>query len=176
MAEIALRSAEINRAAYTRQLARDRNALELLLGQPLTPELSRRLNEAVTLTEGAIPTTLPGGLPSDLLVRRPDIRAAEYRLRGANARIGAARAAFSPTISLTGTAGTASASLSGLFEPDREAGVFYRKSPCLSFTAAHYALTWIGRMSKNRLKSPGMKTLFSKPFATWRMVWRDSVR
>lgn len=91
MAEIALRSAEINRAAYTRQLARDRNALELLLGQPLTPELSRRLNEAVTLTEGAIPTTLPGGLPSDLLVRRPDIRAAEYRLRGANARIGAAR-------------------------------------------------------------------------------------
>ncbi len=59
MAEIALRSAEINRAAYTRQLARDRNALELLLGQPLTPELSRRLNEAVTLTEGAIPTTLP---------------------------------------------------------------------------------------------------------------------
>ncbi|WP_262243698.1 TolC family protein, partial [Escherichia coli] len=71
MAEIALRSAEINRAAYTRQLARDRNALELLLGQPLTPELSRRLNEAVTLTEGAIPTTLPGGLPSDLLVRRP---------------------------------------------------------------------------------------------------------
>lgn len=107
----------INRAAYTRQLARDRNALELLLGQPLTPELSRRLNEAVTLTEGAIPTTLPGGLPSDLLVRRPDIRAAEYRLRGANARIGAARAAFFPTISLTGTAGTASASLSGLFEP-----------------------------------------------------------
>ncbi|EGI5692273.1 multidrug efflux transporter outer membrane subunit MdsC, partial [Salmonella enterica subsp. enterica serovar Monschaui] len=117
MAEIALRSAEINRAAYTRQLARDRNALELLLGQPLTPELSRRLNEAVTLTEDAIPTTLPGGLPSDLLVRRPDIRAAEYRLRGANARIGAARAAFFPTISLTGTAGTASASLSGLFEP-----------------------------------------------------------
>ncbi|EKQ9654640.1 multidrug efflux transporter outer membrane subunit MdsC, partial [Salmonella enterica subsp. enterica serovar Braenderup] len=117
MAEIALRSAEINRAAYTRQLARDRNALELLLGQPLTPELSRRLNEAVTLTEGAIPTTLPGRLPSDLLVRRPDIRAAEYRLRGANARIGAARAAFFPTISLTGTAGTASASLSGLFEP-----------------------------------------------------------
>ncbi|EBR9810237.1 multidrug transporter [Salmonella enterica subsp. enterica serovar Teshie] len=100
MAEIALRSAEINRAAYTRQLARDRNALELLLGQPLTPELSRRLNEAVTLTEGAIPTTLPGGLPSDLLVRRPDIRAA-----------------FFPTISLTGAAGTASASLSGLFEP-----------------------------------------------------------
>ncbi|EDS6440906.1 efflux transporter outer membrane subunit [Salmonella enterica subsp. VII serovar 1,40:g,z51:--] len=117
MAEIALRSAEINRAAYTRQLARDRNALELLLGQPLTPELSRRLNGAVTLTEGAIPTELPGGLPADLLMRRPDIRAAEYRLRGANARIGAARAAFFPTISLTGTAGTASASLSGLFEP-----------------------------------------------------------
>ncbi|AGR57487.1 TPA: efflux transporter outer membrane subunit [Salmonella bongori] len=117
MAEIALRSAEINRAAYTRQLAQDRNALELLLGQPLTPELSRRLNEPATLTESTLPGTLPGGLPSELLIRRPDIRAAEHKLRSANARIGAARAAFFPTISLTGTAGTASASLNGLFEP-----------------------------------------------------------
>ncbi len=154
MAEIALRSAEINRAAYTRQLARDRNALELLLGQPLTPELSRRLNEAVTLTEGAIPTTLPGGLPSDLLVRRPDIRAAEYRLRGANARIGAARAAFFPTISLTGSAGTASASLSGLFEPGSGSWRFLPQITLPLFHGGALRADRIGRMSKNRLKSP----------------------
>ena len=63
-----------------------------------------------------LPTALPAGLPSDLLARRPDIRAAEHQLKGANANIGAARAAFFPTISLTGTAGTASSSLGGLFD------------------------------------------------------------
>jgi multidrug efflux system outer membrane protein len=115
LAEITLRNAETNHAAYTRQAARDRNALVLLMGQPLTPELSRQLDEATTLPDGIVPTDLPGGLPSELLARRPDIRAAEQRLRGANANIGAARAAFFPTISLTGSAGTASASLDGLF-------------------------------------------------------------
>ncbi len=69
---IALRSAEINRAAYTRRLRRDRNARIALLGQPLTPELSRRLNGRSRLRK-ARPDHSPGGLPSDLL-RRPDIR------------------------------------------------------------------------------------------------------
>jgi len=87
----------------------------LLLGQPLTLELSRQLDEAATLPDGIVPTELPSGLPSELLVRRPDIRAAEQTLRGANANIGAARAAFFPSISLTGSAGTASASLDDLF-------------------------------------------------------------
>ena len=115
-AEIALRTAEANHAAYTRQAAKDRNALVLLLGQPLTPELSRQLDEAMALPDDIVPTGLPSGLPSELLARRPDIRAAEQMLIGANANIGAARAAFFPSISLTANAGTASSQLSGLFD------------------------------------------------------------
>ncbi|MGE8686233.1 MAG: efflux transporter outer membrane subunit [Achromobacter sp.] len=124
LAEITLRNAEANHAAYTRQAAKDRNALVLLLGQPLTPELSRQLDAATTLPDGIVPPDLPGGLPSELLTRRPDIRAAEQRLRGANASIGAARAAFLPAISLTGSAGTASASLDGLFDSGTRAWSF----------------------------------------------------
>jgi multidrug efflux system outer membrane protein len=59
---------------------------------------------------------LPAGLPAELLTRRPDVRAAEHALRAANADIGAARAAFFPSISLTGFYGTASNDLSGLFD------------------------------------------------------------
>ncbi|MBY4898617.1 efflux transporter outer membrane subunit [Cupriavidus sp. AU9028] len=123
-AETALRTAEANHAAYTRQAAKDGNALVLLLGKPLTPELSRQLDEAVSLPADLVPADLPSGLPSELLTRRPDIRAAEQMLIGANANIGAARAAFFPTITLTGSAGTASASLDGLFDPGSRAWSF----------------------------------------------------
>src|SRR5690606_30318628 len=83
-AEVALRQAESSYAAYSRQAALDRNALVLLLGQALSADLSRQLDEAVTLPDQILVADLPGGLPSDLLVRRPDIRAAEQTLRGAN--------------------------------------------------------------------------------------------
>jgi multidrug efflux system outer membrane protein len=69
----------------------------------------------VTLAETSL-SELPAGLPSDLLINRPDIRAAEQQLIGANANIGAARAAFFPRISLTGSVGSASTELSGLFK------------------------------------------------------------
>lgn len=114
-AEVALRTSEADRATYTRLAAQDRNALVLLLGAPLSAELAARLDAADTLPNGIMSADLPAGLPSDLLTRRPDIRAAEHTLRAANANIGAARAAFFPTISLTGSAGTASASLDDLF-------------------------------------------------------------
>jgi multidrug efflux system outer membrane protein len=63
-------------------------------------------------------------VPSGVLVQRPDVLAAEHRLQAANANIGAARAAFLPSISLTGNFGTASAQLSGLFGHDSEAWTF----------------------------------------------------
>lgn len=98
-------------AQAQRQRAQDINLLTLLVGQPL-PELQPG---AVTLAATELPD-LPAGLPSDLLASRPDIRAAEQQLIAANANIGAARANFFPRISLTGSVGSASTELSGLFK------------------------------------------------------------
>lgn len=114
-AEVGVRTAQRDLAQYRRQVRQDNNALTLLVGQPLDTETSARLAQANTLPDDLLPETIPAGLPADLLTRRPDIRAAEHQLRAANANIGAARAAFFPTLSLTGFGGTASAGLDGLF-------------------------------------------------------------
>nr|WP_315526259.1 efflux transporter outer membrane subunit [uncultured Achromobacter sp.] len=90
--------------------AEQAHALALLVGAPLTlPVQKQPLDDAAVMRE------LPAGLPSDLLANRPDIVAAEHQLQAANANIGAARAAFLPSITLTGAFGTASAELDGLF-------------------------------------------------------------
>ncbi|WP_282445607.1 efflux transporter outer membrane subunit [Massilia antarctica] len=106
-----LDSARVVLAQQQRQRAQDLNLLTLLVGQtlPAGPDTSTTL-AAMSLSE------LPAGLPSDLLTVRPDIRAAEQQLIAANANIGAARAAFFPRITLTGSAGSASNELSGLFK------------------------------------------------------------
>ncbi|MBS0312001.1 MAG: TolC family protein, partial [Proteobacteria bacterium] len=67
---------------------------------------------------------LAPGLPSDVLLRRPDVRAAEQRLIASNANVGVARAAFFPRIALTGNLGTASSALSGLFDAGSQAWLF----------------------------------------------------
>lgn len=109
--ETLVQSARASLAALNRQRAQATNALMLLVGKPLAD-----LPAAQTLSGQHIVTDIPPGLPSDLLTHRPDIRAAEQRLQAANANIGAARAAFFPRITLTGSIGTASNDLSGLFE------------------------------------------------------------
>lgn len=117
--ETLLQSARVAYVTLARQHAQAENALTLLVGAPLTA-----LPAAPSLSEQQIVTDIPAGLPSDLLVRRPDIRAAEQRLRAANANIGAARAAFFPRISLTAGIGTASNDLSGLFQSGTQIWTF----------------------------------------------------
>lgn len=111
LAETLVLSTRISTAALVRQQAQAHNALTLLVGEPL-----EALQPATPLSLETLVTGIPAGLPSDLLTNRPDIRAAELRLRAANANIGAARAAFFPRISLTADIGTASAELSNLFD------------------------------------------------------------
>jgi multidrug efflux system outer membrane protein len=104
--------ARVTLAQVQRQRALDEDALVLLVGQPLPAALPA----GASLGAATLGPELPAGLPSDLLIHRPDIRQAEQQLIAANANIGAARAAFFPRISLTGSAGSASSQLSGLFK------------------------------------------------------------
>lgn len=107
---IAVEAAKANRALYARLVAQDVNALRLLMGVPGGSPLEVRPLEQVQLRE-----QLPPGLPSEVLLLRPDVRQAEHELKARNADIGAARAALFPRISLTGSAGLASSELSDLF-------------------------------------------------------------
>ncbi|MFH1079230.1 MAG: efflux transporter outer membrane subunit [Pseudomonadota bacterium] len=91
--------------------AQDENALNLLVGSPMLPTLMPS-----DLGSVSPPKEISPGASSELLLSRPDVLAAEHRLKAANANIGAARAAFFPRISLTTAIGTASAELSGLFK------------------------------------------------------------
>jgi multidrug efflux system outer membrane protein len=110
-AESAVEAARASLAQYERQLAQDIHALTLVLGQGLPADLppAKDMN-----TEGLL-AQVPEGLPSNLLTHRPDVLSAEHTLRAANANIGAARAAFFPSIQLTASGGTASNRLKGLF-------------------------------------------------------------
>lgn len=108
-AETTVEQARSDVAEFTTTLAQARNALDLLVGAPVP--------------EARLPKTLPmravaevkAGLSSQVLLARPDVLQAEHQLQSANADIGAARAAFFPTISLTGQAGQESSALQTLF-------------------------------------------------------------
>lgn len=122
--EMLLQQAKALGAQLEQARAQQANALALLVGTPI--DTAPNDNHLITLDSLA---PLTPGLPSELLTRRPDIRAAEHLLRSANANIGAARAAFFPRIALTGSLGTASADLDSLLGSDSQAWNF---SPTLS--------------------------------------------
>jgi len=110
-AESTVRAAESAKARYQRLVEQDKNALVLLVGKPLPATAFAAIElDALKLQED-----LPAGMPSELLTARPDILAAEHQLKAANANVGAARAAFFPSITLTASAGSASAQLGDLF-------------------------------------------------------------
>ncbi|MEA3139264.1 MAG: outer membrane protein multidrug efflux system [Gammaproteobacteria bacterium] len=147
-AETTVATAQANLAQYGRQVAQDQNALVVLLGAPMPSDVIAEED----LDEEKLLTDLPAGLPSDILVQRPDILAAEHNLIAANANIGAARAAFFPSILLTGSYGTASTQLSGLFQPRSQAWTF---SPQISLPifagGANVASLDLAKVQKNIL-------------------------
>ncbi len=134
-------SARADVAAFTSQVVRDRNALQLLVGAPIPPNLLPQVQataptpaatqmpdaqRGARATQVAAPVSMlrdsalqllavPAHIPSSVLLSRPDVMAAERSLQATYANIGAARAAFFPSISLTASLGTASNELSGLF-------------------------------------------------------------
>lgn len=119
LSETLVESARVSLATLARQRAQAENALTLLIGKPLADFPATQ----ATPIRNTV-ADIPAGLPSDLLARRPDIRAAEQQLIAANANIGAARAAFFPRITLTAGVGSASNALSGLFAAGTQAWSF----------------------------------------------------
>ncbi|MBV7535879.1 efflux transporter outer membrane subunit [Duganella sp. sic0402] len=126
--ETLMETARASALTLARQRAQAENALTLLVGQQLNGTSGgggpASTTTAPMTAAGGMPndqqldtlSALPAGLPSELLMRRPDIRAAEQRLKAANANIGAARAAFFPRIGLTAAVGSSSPALHGLFD------------------------------------------------------------
>ena len=118
-AQTVLEAARVDVLTYTRQLALDENALNLLVGAPVPAGLLPDDFNTVTTPKDVSP-----GISSDVLLGRPDILQSENLLKAANANIGAARAAFFPRIALTAAAGTSSSELSGLFRAGSSVWVF----------------------------------------------------
>ncbi|HEY8224494.1 MAG TPA: efflux transporter outer membrane subunit [Pyrinomonadaceae bacterium] len=100
--------------ALEQAIEQEENFLSYLVGK--NPQSIVR---GLELTEQRMPPSVPAGIPSDLIERRPDIRSAEQQLIAANARIGVAKAAFFPRISLTGFLGFESSQLTSLFTNPR---------------------------------------------------------
>lgn len=111
-------SVRIQWTELKRQRDETENALSLLTGMGAGIPVPTNVAGQPPMAE------LAPGLPSEVLLRRPDVRAAEQRLIAANANVGAARAAFFPRIALTANLGTASRELSGLFDAGSRAWLF----------------------------------------------------
>jgi outer membrane protein, multidrug efflux system len=125
-AQTIVETARADAARYTRFVAQDENALALLLGAPVPEALRPTTIDAVTFGV----TELPPGLPSEVLLDRPDIRQSEHLLRSANADVGAARAAFFPSVTIAGFAGEADTEFENLFTG--VSGQFWNFTPQLN--------------------------------------------
>lgn len=110
-AETIVEAARADAAQLSAIVAQDENALTLLVGAPVPAELRPTAVGALTFASAPLPL----GLPSEVLLTRPDVRSAEHALRSANANIGAARAAFFPRVAITGAAGQVDARFENLF-------------------------------------------------------------
>jgi len=133
-------------ARFTQLAAQDQNALNLLAGSPVPEDLLPEDLSSVTP-----PREISPGLSSEVLLSRPDIVAAEHRLKGAYAFIGAARAAFFPRISLTTSAGTASDELSGLFGSGSAAWSFIPRITMPIFDARTWAALRVSKADRRIL-------------------------
>ena len=111
-AETVYQQARSDVASRTTQIAQDRNALELLTGSSVADDL---LPTELPEGDAVVLADVPAGLSSQVLLGRPDVLQAEHQLKSANANIGAARAAFFPSLSLTASGGVTSTALAGLF-------------------------------------------------------------
>ena len=136
-ARTSVESARVDIARYTTLVAQDENALSLVVGAPVPADL-RPSALTDTLTAMKDFTT---GLPSDVLLQRPDIVQAENLLKGANANIGAARANFFPRITLISSVGFGSNELSGLFTGDSFTWSFAPRITLPIFTAGENQAT-----------------------------------
>jgi len=142
-AQTSVDAARASVARFMQLSARDENALDLLTGAPVPPGILPEDLDSVRP-----PAEISPGLPSDVLLRRPDILAVEHLLKGANADIGAARAAFFPRISLTAAFGTASGELSGLFGSGSGAWTFSPEAVLPIFDARIWPALRVSRVDR----------------------------
>jgi multidrug efflux system outer membrane protein len=141
-------------ARYTQMVAQDQNALNLLAGSSVPEELLPPDLSSVTPPKELFP-----GLSSEALLRRPDIVAAEHRLKGAYAFIGAARAAFFPRISLTTSVGTASDELSGMFNSGSGTWNFAPQIVMPIFDARTWAALRVSKADRKIILTQDEKTI-----------------
>ncbi|MFZ5761050.1 MAG: efflux transporter outer membrane subunit [Thermodesulfobacteriota bacterium] len=145
-AQTRVEAARVDVARYTTLVAQDENGLNQLIGVAVPAEL---LPESLTGSLAAVAELTPG-LPAEILLRRPDILAAEQQLKGVNASIGAARAAFFPRVTLTGSMGLGSDGLAGLFDADSGAWLFAPKITLPIFDAgSRWARLWVAEADRD---------------------------
>ena len=153
-AQSQVESARRDVARFAQRAALDRNALDLLVGAPVPEELLPANWAAVVP-----PRAVSAGLPSEVLLRRPDVLQAESQLKAAHADVGAARAALFPRISLTAAFGTASGELSGLFQSGSDAWTFAPAATLPIFDTRSWSALKVTRVQREIAVTQYEKTL-----------------